>query len=63
METVIIEPELSYTAAKKKWLNTELYGFQPKYMPTVDTLYKTADGEVLLSPEVRQTVKTLFAVR
>jgi len=44
METVILEPKLSYKAAKDKWLHKELYGFQPKYMPTVDTFYRTPDG-------------------
>jgi hypothetical protein len=48
METVILEPKLSYAAAKKEWLNKPLYGFQPKYMPTVDTFYQTPDGEAKL---------------
>lgn len=48
METIILEPKLSYTKAKKKWRNKELYDFQPKYMPTVDTFYRTPDGEAKL---------------
>ena len=68
METVILEPKLSYKAASKQWLNKQLYGFQPKYMPTVDTFYKTADGEAkllflkdALDPDVYE--KTLPSLR